>query len=105
MEGLIFGILRYSFLNLNVVPLIPNQYLANPRRSFHFKALSLDSLVDCFSYIKLITRPYWRSSVTFRASKLLLNTKSHLQFITNSYFSHTQLRVTNKRETDLKIMG
>ena len=25
MEGLIFGILRYSSLNLNAVPLIPNQ--------------------------------------------------------------------------------
>ena len=50
--------MNYSSLNLNAVPLIPNQYLANPRRSFHFKALSLGSLVDRFSYIKSITRPY-----------------------------------------------
>ena len=50
--------MNYSSLNLNAVPLKLNQYLANPRRSFHFKAPSLGSLVDCFSYIKSITRPY-----------------------------------------------
>ena len=41
--------MNYSSLNLNAVPLIPNQYFANPRRSFHFKALSLGSLVDRFN--------------------------------------------------------
>ena len=48
--------MNYSSMNLNAVPLILNQYSANPRRSFHFKALSLGSLVDCFSYVKSITR-------------------------------------------------